>query len=503
MGKSIVMELICGACQGRLLVESPGSTVACPHCGAVLQTPPAEAPAAEPTFLAGPGDDPFAAPNPFEDTVRLDARGVTAAAAGEIAPPETFTPPAAVDGAGDIPGLSAALLAPEHSGSSADVFPVIQVSDTGSVVVSSAAASAATGDKPQAEAAVVEQALPAGPENALPQVVEGTVLAAPAFPAAIGTAAELIGLPDGAAAGEIGVFAPVEPPAVRGRIAAEMEMAQPDVAAAGERAVAAGVAPSLFWLVASYASAVTLVSVYLGYLVLTNPGTLDLPDLAPRFENKKKGVTALHYLPAEKQLPAANILHLGESRQFGSVRVTPLSVTRGTVEFAYYDPQKKETREPEGPVLKLHLRFENVSHDQEFAPLDRNLVYTKERDRKAHGLFKANNFVFNAGERARRASHVLVFDHLISPDSPWLMKDQNLDRELQPGESVDTFIATTPEEIETLKGELVWRVHFRKGYNPQSLRGVTTLIEVVFRSSEIVDDETPPAQGAEPASKDA
>lgn len=34
-----MMELICGACQGRFRVSVPGTTVACPHCGTHVQAP--------------------------------------------------------------------------------------------------------------------------------------------------------------------------------------------------------------------------------------------------------------------------------------------------------------------------------------------------------------------------------------------------------------------------------------------------------------------------------
>ncbi|MFP6703875.1 MAG: hypothetical protein VB861_19155, partial [Planctomycetaceae bacterium] len=33
------LEVACGSCQGRLVVETPGSVVACPHCGHHLTAP--------------------------------------------------------------------------------------------------------------------------------------------------------------------------------------------------------------------------------------------------------------------------------------------------------------------------------------------------------------------------------------------------------------------------------------------------------------------------------
>jgi len=163
-------------------------------------------------------------------------------------------------------------------------------------------------------------------------------------------------------------------------------------------------------------------------------------------------------------------------------------VTRGPLEFAGDDPALEEGRPDSTAVLKLHLRIENASQDQQFVPLDRRLVFTKEPDPKHLGLFKANNFVCRAGERNRRDRHVLAFD--LAPEGPWMIRGENLDRELEPGESVETFIPTTEEGWDALSGTLVWRIHLRKGYNPQSLRGVTTLVEVIFESAEIDDDRS-------------
>jgi hypothetical protein len=261
--------------------------------------------------------------------------------------------------------------------------------------------------------------------------------------------------------------------------------------ASSASAATAGVPRILFLMVFFYASAITLLCVY---LIWTRPSTADLPDLAPKIS--KKGVTRIQYLRPEFEIPPSNILRLGESRQFGSLRVTPLAVTRGLVEFSFYKPDVDEMRAPEGPVLKLHLRFENISRDQEFVPLDPQLVFTKERVKKTDGAFYANNFLCNAADRSRLEKHVYVLD--MPEHSNWLLKGQNLDREIVPGESFECFIPTTPDQIETLLGGLVWRVHFRKGYNRESLRGVTTLIEVLFRSSDIID-EAPP----QPAAKEA
>jgi hypothetical protein len=405
------------------MVESPGATVACPHCGTFLETP--TAPAAEDlgTLFPGVDDEAGHEPNPEEDTVRLSPW--------------------------EVSELDVA-----HKTTVVAAEPEVSTN--------------AGGANDAAETAAPEMPFPMVLANAPAVYCEAQDTPAPAE-----TVFEAPGLRDVQSS-----IAPSRP---------------------AEAAVSTGVSPLLFKLVASYASAVTLLCVYLGWQVMTSPSTLDLPDIPLKEIDKK--VTTLKYLPPAKQVPAAHVLRLGESRRFGSLKVTPLRVTRGPVEFSYYDPDSEVTRPPEGPVLKLCLRFENVSKDQEFVPLDRRLVFTKEPDRKEYGIFKANNFVCRVSDRTQLAKHVFVFD--MSPDTEWIIDGQNLDRELKPGEAVETFVATTPEQIETLSGQLVWRVHFRKGYNPTSHRGVTTLIEVLFQSNEIVNERPAVERAAEPAGKDA
>ncbi|HTI50287.1 MAG TPA: hypothetical protein VL475_05030 [Planctomycetaceae bacterium] len=246
----------------------------------------------------------------------------------------------------------------------------------------------------------------------------------------------------------------------------------------------------MFRLAISYASAITLACLYLVYLLFQRSTSLDLPDLAPPAKSPNR-VTTLLYVPFDTAIPRSHRLALGESRRYGSLLVTPLRVTRGPLEFVFHDPSADEIRPPSRPVLKLHLRFENVSAEQEFAPLDRHLVFAKEPDPRHFGRFKANNLLCAADNRMQPDRHVLVYD--LSPESQWIVRDENLDQELKPGDSIDSFIPTTEEGWEALGGPLVWRVHLRKGYNPTSFRGVTTLIEVLFHSVDIIDEAAIPA----------
>ncbi len=489
------MELICGACQGRLLVEAPGTTVACPHCGTHLQTPGNSAGV---PFFPGPDDAPAAGPDPAEDTVRLNPWEVPGPASRAAPLPESFlNKPAAEATPGpkfEPPSSSSINLGAGQP----EPVPLIRVSETGSIVVSTDAAPAAENVAPPPANSVAEMAVDGdsvrnvtSADDPAPATPEAAISAESAPPGEVVVPAE--SAPTSVAAGE-----PASSDERAADAAAEgpTQVEAPSVAAGrsanGRRAAVIVVSSVVLITLVSYASAITLLCLY---LVMTRPSTLDLPDLAPPSKSKK--VTTLIYLPPGKLLPPSNQMQLGETRQFGSVRVTPVRVTRGLVAFSYYKPEEDEARAPEGPVLKLHLRFDNVSRDQEFTPLDWPLVYTKEPNRKEYGLFKANNLVFNVADRDRPSKHVYIFD---IPSSEWLLREQNLDHELPPGDSLETFIPTTAHDIEALSGDLVWRVHFRKGYNPTSFRGVTTLIEVLFKSSDIVDEEPAPAK---PASKDA
>jgi hypothetical protein len=240
----------------------------------------------------------------------------------------------------------------------------------------------------------------------------------------------------------------------------------------------------LLIVVGSYASAVTIVLLYM-FLFGGTSALESLPDLKP--PKTKNGDISWQYNPPQNEVAPRHVLSLGQSRRFGSVLVTPVKVTRGVAKFEHYSGKTQEEgfgRGPTGSLLKLWLKFENVSRDQTFAPLDPLLLYT--RDVKNLGEFvRANSFV--ATEANRRKGKSLFFTFEMPIHSEFRMVGQNLDKELAPGETVTSFVPSD-EEASNLKGDLVWRIQFRKGYNRTSYRGVTTLIDVRFNSSDIVAD---------------
>lgn len=254
-------------------------------------------------------------------------------------------------------------------------------------------------------------------------------------------------------------------------------------------------------LLVSYASAVTLAAVCMAYMLYTSALAKyrleSLPDLAPPVD-KNGNLSSLIYVPSSARLPPLHELRIGESRQFGVVRVTPLRVTRGPLQFVRYDGNKAEKREPSAETLQLHLRLENMSRDQTVVPLDSALVYARETDSKHVGRVLANQFVqvwrpsaapSAASSAASSSTPQMSVDPVVLYDLPigsiWDIAGQNLGRAIGPGEVAETFVASSEERLDELRGDLQWRLHFRKGHNADSGRGVTTLVDIRFQAGDI------------------
>jgi len=55
------------------------------------------------------------------------------------------------------------------------------------------------------------------------------------------------------------------------------------------------------------------------------------------------------------------------------------------------------------------------------------------------------------------------------------------------------YVPTDELGSEAVEGDLIWRMQFRKGFHPESMRGVTTLIEIEFNADQIQDGSSEPA----------
>lgn len=229
-------------------------------------------------------------------------------------------------------------------------------------------------------------------------------------------------------------------------------------------------------LLASYASLVTLLLLFqlLSSRSGAKPHHLEsLPDVVPEASDN------LSYVPVNAPLPLGHTLTFGEKQRFGNVLVEVLRITREPIEFSHYsDPKRK--RPPTQPVWKLWLRFTNVSTDQEFAPLDRNLVLRWVVKVEQQREF-SNYYIVPQGAD-KNAETVQLFRH--PPTSDWDMAGQDLGRVLKPGESFETYLPTSESGLDELPENLVWRLQIRKGLSPSG-NGVTTMIEVPFRKQDI------------------
>lgn len=452
-------EVTCGQCSGRLTVEQAGVVVACPHCGAHLNIadpnvadapapapqPVAEAPApapAEPAAVSAPAESQAPAESAFP--------GFDPSPQAESAP----------DFSGGIPGFDPGAPLPAAEPATDEAAPNLEAPQI------SAAPEVAV---PQpAELAPAPAEFPGistdTPVETAPQITPDPALVepTPALPEQAPASAEL-------APAETGTFSPG--PATTSATSAKPKGSVPK---------------KVFLVVASYASAMTIAAVWLLMKVL-NPtaNTLEnLPDLEPKRDSA--GQIGLRLVPEEAPMPLGHELNLGDEQRFGNLKVTALRVTRGPLQFSHYDPEVTATRDPIPGVLKLWLKFENMSEDQSIAPL-RSLVFR--RDSTDIDNERANNFVCRLSEKKKDGEMLLVYDHVIAGD--WDIRNMKVDEEIPPGGSLETFIPTTPDGVDALFGgdePLVWRVHFRKGYSPKNF-GVTTVFEVTFAEEDVAFDK--------------
>lgn len=520
----MAFEMICGQCRGNLLVEQFGVVVACPHCGAHLHIPaPADStptaptpappqvtpPTPEPVTLSEP--EPVAVVEPPSPVPMSDDRIF------EHAPPTEEMSVFTGEETEPPPSVEISVVSPVAISESAteNVFAETPATSDGAFSLSALmSASESAAPEPQAES-VEPTVLPTEPavpnsENPEPMVaadpihepvadtVTPTEMAPTGLSGFFGTEASSPP-PEETVTSEEPLVAEAETSAVASaETPLEMESSpheEHSSAIASDSAVLSAptvtkpadkdhvtVSKSAFLMLISYSSAITLGFLYLMYYGSTNKsdyGLESLPDVVPL----KKKTAGISVYKETAEMPAGHDLKVGDSQRFGNIEVTVLKVTRGEIQFRHFADATK-SRLPSAPVLKLWLRFKNVSKDQEIAPLDDQLLFT--RGGKDRFSYRSNQFVVRAEQKANRdAKRIIAFDHIIG--SGWDLANLPLDKPLQPGESHDYYVPTCENDLDILTGELVWRVHIRKGYSSRG-NGVTTLFEVHF-NSDVISDE--------------
>ncbi len=498
-GDGMSFEMICGQCRGNLLVEQFGVVVACPHCGAHLGIPAPVTPVPIAPTPVSPAPIPQPAPAPVQ-AIPAPSPSPPEMNTPALALPEAISPAAAPPRADQLPFFGVPISAEPEMLATRAAEPLGTVEQPGLV-----SHSATTVSAPSSESETSEPALPAGGGFSLSGLLASSspssepvslpeITAAPteasAAPAAVTEVTPSI--PES----RVAVDARSAPMSVSG-ILGHAETSHVDTAtvttadvltfAAATSAKLASkdhvsVSKTALMMLLSYASALTLGFIWLLYRLMTpqESGLESLPDLEP--PTKKGNQISFLLVPEKAEMPAGHELPLGASRRFGNIKVSVLKVTRGPIRFVHFKDRQK-SRFPTSPVLKLWLRFENVSKDQQIAPLDARLLFA--RDGKDRFSWRANQFVCLASDKANNKRKVLVYEHVAKGE--WDVVGLSLDKALQPGESCEYFVPTSENDLEKLNGELIWRVHFRKGYGPKGL-GCTTVFEVRFNSQDVQNE---------------
>ena len=491
-------EMSCANCEGRLIVDTLGIVVACPHCGTHLAipdeipglvlTPSPESQSSDDksTWFPSPSEDP---PSSIPDFTGLTA------AAGEPAASESniLISEPEVQAESEVP--SAVRVAnPDPSA----VIPALITDATVSepissvpVIVDPKAEPASAAEEP----AEVPDLEPTPEPVEFPEgfsFLEGASATADSAPNIVtgestgNEATETDPVPAIAVSTETPVPADAKspPPPKSEQKPEKKETKKP---AQGQQSVYDAVYSSrrgkvvpnpVFQVWVSYTILLTvglLMAIY--YIFTTTTRQLEsLPDVKPV---ERSGQVFRDLIPEKAKMPPGHTLALNQTQRFGNIEVTPVRVTKGplTLEPRAYVGNTAEA-ENVGTVLKLWLKFKNVSQDQVIAPLDNDLLFF----RHPRNHRKANNFVCRASDKSEDGHLVLIYDHWIEGDQD--LKDANIGTELKPGEEVTIYLPTETEGWSELDGPLIWRVHIRKGYSPKNY-GVTTIFEVEFDSSTI------------------
>jgi hypothetical protein len=155
-------------------------------------------------------------------------------------------------------------------------------------------------------------------------------------------------------------------------------------------------------------------------------------------------------------LPDDRIAKLGQTVRLGSLEVTPLEITTGTVSLVREINRAEKRQGGEGALL-LKLRLKNVSSDSILVPLDE--AFLRERGRGIRDSFVETGPI----------AQIDMFP--LAVVSEWSIVGQEF-RELRPGESYETEVVSAPDAIAHLVPEMTWRIRLRTDVNQTETLGV-------------------------------
>jgi hypothetical protein len=235
----------------------------------------------------------------------------------------------------------------------------------------------------------------------------------------------------------------------------------------------------------SYSVLMTIAVLYLNFQLKQQVHPLEaLPD-----QGDNKGAThgkkssGLEHMPRPDQdLPSRLQVELGHPLRIGDIEVTPTKIERRRNPF-----QEGAVLDDTKNTLALELRLRNISDDVYFKPLDpyfdRHWSPTKTSGMMPYGYLtidKKNYFgPLEWQPRGPNRSRVVV-------------KGQDHDTELKPGEEMTTFLCTDPVDdvpaaVKKANGPCLWRVQVRRGLVKVGDREVsaTAVVGVEFNKQDV------------------
>jgi hypothetical protein len=261
------------------------------------------------------------------------------------------------------------------------------------------------------------------------------------------------------------------------------------------------------WLIAllvvpliSYSILATIAVVYLRFFYAAptmQPHPLEMiPDVEgdnPGATRVKKKVSGVNFHGRqERELPDRLRTTLQQPIRIGDLEVTPVSVQFRTIEFIIRD---KDPVASETPCLVLNLHLKNVSKGVAFHPLD---PYFVRRWKEIKGESKSGMpFTYLiVGKERFYGGPISVAEREERQET---IKGQRLGRELKPGDEMDTFICSSPEDpvkeaVEANTQPMLWRVQVRRGFVETPNRGerpASAVIGVEFTRDDILMADRP------------
>jgi hypothetical protein len=215
-------------------------------------------------------------------------------------------------------------------------------------------------------------------------------------------------------------------------------------------------------------SVLSTVAVLILYFRPQPPHPLEMmPDVEGDYPGgtKKLKVGSYERPRPDEGLPPQLRVALGHSLTLGDLEVTPQSVQ--VCKIRYRTEGRDRSEESPEPTLVLRLRLKNVGHDVAFYPTDPyfDRRWTGNKDLKPYTYLDTGpgGKKFYGGAVAWKPRKV---GRMADPRE--IVEGQNHGRDLGPGQEMDTFVCTAPEEhvpdyLEKHDGPLLWRVHLRRG----------------------------------------